>query len=152
MLYTHERQDVDVTIDHEQLRWLEADLGQTSSPTVVFMHHSAADQDLKLNRWFSSAEHLGLLPPDQRRQLRSLFCQDRRVLAVFNGHLHWNHLDVIDQIPYVTLQSLTENIWEDEPGQAAESYALVRLWPHRLLVEVAGLQPASYQFEFGVRR
>ena len=45
--------------------------------------------------------------------------------AVFNGHLHWNHLDVIAGIPYVTVQSLIENLDDDAPGRAAAAHAVV---------------------------
>ncbi len=80
------------------------------------MHHSAADQDLRGNRWFEGSPHLCLVR--ERRAMRRLF-EEHGVLAVFNGHLHWNHLDVIRGIPYVTLQSLIENLDDDAPGRAA---------------------------------
>ena len=69
------------------------------------------------------------------------------VRAVFNGHLHWNHLDVIDGIPYVTLQSLIENVDEDAPGRAAAAHAVVRLSPGRIVVEVEGAERARYQID-----
>lgn len=145
VLYTHERKDEDVTLGTAQLTWLRADLRAAPLPTVVLMHHSAADQDLRGNRWFEKAAHICLVK--DRRDLRRILAEHGRTLAVFNGHLHWNHLDVIDGIPYVTVQSLVENLADDAPGVAAQAHAVVRLSAHRVSVEVAGVEPCRYQFD-----
>ena len=145
VLATHETKDVSVCIDDEQLGWLRADLGTTSNPTVVLMHHSAADQDLRGNRWFEKRPHLCLVK--ERKRLRAILAEHGRTRMVINGHLHWNHLDVIEGIPYVTLQSLVENVEEDAPGRAAAAHAVVRITERRIVVEVEGAQPCRYQFE-----
>jgi len=145
VLCSHERADRDVRLDRDQLGWLAADLGSTARPTVVLVHHSAADQDLSGNRWFAHAPELCLI--EQRRELRALLRRSGKVMAVFNGHLHWNHLDLIDAIPYVTVQSVVENVRDDEPGLAAAAHAVVRITPKRMLVELGGVEPARYQFE-----
>ena len=67
--------------------------------------------------------------------------------AVFNGHVHWNHLDLAGKIPYVTIQSLIENVEEDAPGRAARTHALIDVDPTRILVRVFGESPARYQLE-----
>jgi 3',5'-cyclic AMP phosphodiesterase CpdA len=145
VLATDETKDVSVCIDDQQLAWLEADLAETTLPTVVLMHHSAADQDLRGNRWFEKRPHLCLVK--ERKQLRELLARHGRTRLVLNGHLHWNHLDLIDGIPYVTLQSLIENVDDDAPGRAAAAHAVVRLGERRIVIEVAGEQPCRYQFE-----
>jgi 3',5'-cyclic AMP phosphodiesterase CpdA len=146
-LATHERKDVDVTIDDAQLAWLEADLATTDLPAIVLMHHSASDQHLAGNRWFSRAPHLALVK--QRKRLRAVLESSGNVILVVNGHLHWNHLDVIRGIPYVTVQSLVENLDDDAPGRAAAAHAIVRVNPRRLSIEIAGGEPCRYQFELG---
>lgn len=143
VLHTQERKDLDVRVDAAQLEWVTRDLASTSLPTVVLMHHSAADQDLRDSRWFS--EHPNLCLVRERRRLRALFEAQGRVLLVLNGHLHWNHLDVIHGLPYVTLQSLIENVDEDAPGRPAAAHAVVRLSPKRILVEVEGAERCRYQ-------
>lgn len=145
VLHTRERKDLDVSVGREQMDWLAADLDRAALPTIVLMHHSAADQDLRGNRWFEGSPHICLVR--ERRALRSLFKRHGRVLAVFNGHLHWNHLDVIEGIPYVTLQSLIENLDEDAPGRPAAAHAVVRLSEKRVVVEIEGAERARYQFD-----
>lgn len=145
VLHTHERKDLDVRIDPAQLDWLAGDLAQTSSPTIVFMHHAAADMVLVGNRWFERAAHICLV--QERRALRQVLEQSGRVLAVVNGHLHWNHLAVHGGLPYLTLQSLIENLDDDAPGRPAAAHAVLRVGPRRLLVEVEGEERARYQLE-----
>lgn len=146
VLATTETKDVSVRIDGEQLAWLEADLASTTHPTIVLMHHSAAEQDLRGNRWFDKRPHLCLVK--ERKRLRQLLAKYGRTRLVLNGHLHWNHLDLIDGIPYVTLQSLVENVEDDAPGRAAAAHAVVRVGERRIVVEVEGAQPCRYQFEW----
>lgn len=143
VLATHERKDLDVRIDADQLAFVEAELARGTEPVVVLMHHSAADQDLRANRWFSEAPHLCLVA--ERARLRALFARSGRVRLVLNGHLHWNHLAFHDNIPYVTVQSLVENVEDDAPGRAAAAHAVVRLDESGALVEVFGAEPCRYQ-------
>lgn len=147
VLHSRERKDRDVTVGEAQLRWLEQDLAAAKHPVIVLMHHSAADQDLTGNRWFEGHAHICLVR--ERKALRRILEASGKVLAVFNGHLHWNHLDVIAGIPYVTVQSLIENLDDDAPGRAAAAHAVVRVTRARLVVEVRGEETCRYQLERG---
>ncbi len=144
VLATHEQKDVAVSVDASQLAWLEADLAATTLPTVVLMHHSAAEQSLGGNRWFEGSPHLCLVR--ERQRLRELFARHGRTLLVLNGHLHWNHLAVMDGIPYVTLQSLIENLDDDAPGRAARAHAVIHLEPPHVRVCIEGEERSRYEF------
>jgi len=146
VLHTLEKQDVEIRVPEPQLEWLRADLAATRAPTVVLMHHSASEQTLDDSRWWPGRAHVALVK--ERAELRRIFETSGRVRAVFNGHLHWNHLDVIAGIPYVTLQSLIENLDEDAPGRPAASCAVVRLSDRRMVLRVRGNDPARYQVEW----
>lgn len=145
VLHTLERKDVDVRIPNAQLEWLEHDLGETVLPAVVLMHHSASEQDLSDSFWFRDLNHLALVK--ERRELRAILEGSGKVRAVFNGHVHRNHLDVIGGIPYVTIQSLIENLDEDAPGRPAAAYAVATLDEQRTVIRVYGSDPARYQIE-----
>jgi Icc protein len=145
VLHTRERKDHDVSVGDAQLAWLAEDLAAHRGPTVALMHHSVADQDLRGNRWFEGSPHICLVR--ERRKIRALFEQHGDVRAVFNGHLHWNHLDVVGGLPYVTLQSLVENLDDDAPGRAAAAHAVVHLSKSRVVVEIEGAERARYQFD-----
>jgi 3',5'-cyclic AMP phosphodiesterase CpdA len=129
-------------IDDAQLAWLTADLAQTTLPVVIFTHYSLADQRLDDNYWFAGAPDSCLL--QNRAAVRRILADSGKVKLVLNGHLHWNRLDMHDGIPYITVQSLTENVNGD--GLPAGAYALVTMRPQGLTVEVRGNDPAVYLF------
>lgn len=143
VLETHEKTDVDITLGAEQLKWFEANLRAATLPVVVLMHHSASEQDLRGNYWFEGREHVALVK--ERAEFRRIVRAAGNVRIVLNGHVHWNHFDVVDGVPYVTVQSLIENLDEDAPGRAAAAHAVVRLTERRTTVELEGAERARYQ-------
>jgi len=145
VLRTDEVKDKAVHLPAAQLEFIEQDLGSTRLPSIVLMHHPASEQRVQGNRWFEQAPHLCRVV--ERGALRKVLEASGKVVAVFNGHVHWNHLDVIRGIPYVTLQSLTENLDDDAPGRPASAYAVCNIDERRLQVDVGGEEPARYQFE-----
>lgn len=142
VLWSQEEKDVRVSIDAEQLRWLEADLAATRLPVVVLVHHSLADQDLRGSRWFEGLPHICLI--QERAAVRRVL-EGADVRLVLNGHLHRSHCDVVGGIPYVTLQSLVENLDDDAPGRPARAFACVRLAAGGTLVEVGGAETYALQ-------
>jgi 3',5'-cyclic AMP phosphodiesterase CpdA len=146
VLHTIEKQDVEIRVPATQLEWLRGDLAAGHTPTVVLMHHSASEQDVEDSRWWPGRAHMALV--QERAALRRVFEDSGRVKVVVNGHLHWNHLDVIAGIPYVTVQSLIENLDEDAPGRAAAAHAVMRLGERRVTVHVRGNDPARYQVDW----
>jgi 3',5'-cyclic-AMP phosphodiesterase len=147
VLRTIEHRDERIELPEEQIRWLERDLAATQLPSIVLMHHPASEMRLEGNRWFEKQPYICRVA--ERRALREVIEKSGKVLAVFNGHVHWNHLDVIAGIPYITLQSLTENLDDDAPGRAAAAYAVCDLDERRLVVTVYGAEMLRYQLERG---
>lgn len=145
VLRSEETKDVAVHLPAEQIDWLAADLARTALPAVVLVHHPASDQSLEGNRWFEKAPHICRIA--ERKKLRGAIEQSGRVLAVFNGHAHWNHVDVIAGIPYVTLQSLVENLDDDTPGRAAAAYAVCDLDERSLRVHIRGEHELRLEFQ-----
>ncbi len=145
VLHTQETKDVAVRLPEAQLAWLARTLEAARPPVVVVMHHPASEMHLAGNRWFEKAPHICRVA--ERKALRRVLEASNKVVAVFNGHAHWNHFDLIAGIPYVTLQSLTENVDDDAPGRAAAAFAVCDLDARRLRVDVGGEQPVRYQVE-----
>lgn len=150
VLHSVEAPDRNISIHDAQRAWLAAELDAATLPVIVLVHHSLADQSLLGSRWFEGRAHVCLV--QERKEIRSILerHQDRSehgILAVLNGHLHWNHVDVIRGIPYVTVQSMIENLDEDAPGRPARAFAVVRVTPRRVNVDVGGEEPARYQFD-----
>lgn len=134
-----------IELPAEQIEWLERDLAATRLPAIVLMHHPGSEMRLEGNRWFEKRPNLCRVV--ERRALREVIQNSGKVLAVFNGHVHWNHFDVIAGIPYITLQSLIENLDDDAPGRVAAAYAVCDLDERRLVVTVHGAEQLRYQIE-----
>jgi 3',5'-cyclic AMP phosphodiesterase CpdA len=145
VLRTIEHRGERIELPAEQIAWLEQDLAATSLPSIVLMHHPPSEMRLEGNRWFEKRPYLCRVA--ERRPLREVIEKSSKVLAVFNGHVHWNHFDVIAGIPYITLQSLIENLDDDAPGRAAAAYAVCELDQRRLVVNVFGAETLHYQVE-----
>jgi 3',5'-cyclic AMP phosphodiesterase CpdA len=145
VLHTVEEPGGDIHVREPEFAWLRDDLAKAQLPTVVLMHHSASEQDFDDSFWFRGRANRALV--QERRELRALFEDSKKVRAVFNGHVHRNHFDVIRGIPYVTIQSLIENVDDDAPGRASRAHAVVRLDAERMVVRVHGEEPARYQLE-----
>ena len=145
ILRTIEHRDERIELPIEQIEWLEQDLAHTTLPAIVLMHHPASEMRLEGNRWFEKRPNVCRVA--ERRALRQVIQNSGKVLAVFNGHVHWNHFDVIAGIPYITLQSLIENLDDDAPGRAAAAHAVCDLDDRRLVITVHGPEPVRYQIE-----
>lgn len=147
VLRTIERAHVDCRIDPDQIDWLREDLSKTRLPTVVAMHHAAAEQDLRGNPWFEHFPAVALVTG--REALREVIAKSGRVVMVVNGHLHWSHVGMHDGIPYVTVQSLTENLEADAPGRVASAWAVVELSETGLVVRTEGGAPSVFEYHRG---
>ena len=145
VLHTHHCREIDVHLPPDQLQWLRQDLRRSSYPTIVLVHHPLSDMCLEGNRWFAKTPNICLVV--ERAAVRAVLEESGQVAAVLSGHAHWNHLDLVAGIPYVTLQSLIENVHEDAPGLAARTHTIVDVDEGRLLIRVLGEEPARYQFE-----
>jgi 3',5'-cyclic AMP phosphodiesterase CpdA len=147
VLRTVEVTDVAIHLPDAQIAWLKEDLARSSLPCVVLMHHPASDMRLDGNRWFEKRPHVCRVA--ERRAVQRVISESGKVVAVFNGHVHWNHFDWVRGVPYITVQSLVENLDDDAPGRAAAAHAVVDLDARRLVVHVTGAENVRYQVELG---
>lgn len=146
VLHSVEEKDRSVVLPVEQLSWLESELFAADGPVVVLVHHPLSELCVDNNPWFKNSPHLCRVR--NRKAVRSVIEASGKVRAVLNGHAHQNSCDVIRGVPYITLQSLIENVHTDAPGEPAAAHAVVTLSHKRLLFEVHGAQPAQYQVDY----
>lgn len=131
------------TLSATQLQWLEADLAAGTGPVVVFCHHSLDEQDGSAH-WYFKTHPLHALAVNRERA-RALFARSGRVRAVFSGHMHWNHMEVIEGIPYLTVASLVDCSFTE--GQPAGAFSEVLLAEGgRVEVTVRGGLPMSFTY------
>jgi alkaline phosphatase len=144
ILFSEAFQGEDPTIGEQQRQWLLEDLANTTKKTLVFVHHSLAEQDLIGNFWFEGRPNRALI--ENRDEIRRILEDSGKVVGVFNGHVHWNRIDVHNGIPYFTINSIVENFKND--GMPSGSFALVDVTDERIEVEVRGADSAHYEFMY----
>jgi len=105
----------DAHIDHstgfrlraEDLEWLIADLNATDLPSIVFSHVPLDGSDMTGNYYFEANSELSRYQETDR--IREVLRAAGNVVLCVAGHVHWNRLNTVDGIPYLSLQSLTES-------------------------------------------
>lgn len=142
-LESQEEKDRVISLSREQLGWLEVQLTESAWPVVIVVHHSLADQDLTQNPWFEGRPHIALIR--ERHRVQEMLAGSGKVLAVINGHVHWNHVWMNRGIPYVTVQSLIENLDDDAPGRPAAAFMIARIFESKLRFEFEGAE--RFRFE-----
>ena len=131
-----------IMIPDEQHLWLQSVLAAAAKPVLILIHHPLADQDLSQNPWFYALEEDCLIL--NRSDIRKTIAQSGKVVAVINGHVHWNRVDIHDDIPYITVQSATENYRNQ--GMPAGSWAEVALNADFFQINVYGNDAMSFKF------
>ncbi|HPT30068.1 MAG TPA: metallophosphoesterase [bacterium] len=94
-------------IDPEQLAWLKEDLKKTNLPTLIYCHYILDDQSLDNNYYFKGKPHRAYI--ENKAEVRKIFEDSQKVMAVFCGHLHFFHQENINNLEYITVPAFTEN-------------------------------------------
>ena len=129
------------TIGLDQLAWLDAALLAGSSPCLVFCHHPLDEQSVDGHRYFAARPDLAGV--QNGAEVRAVLQRSGRVRAVFTGHMHWSRAARIGAIPYITLASLVDRSYTEEPSGA---FAFVTASLGAIDVRVAGHSPAHFLF------
>lgn len=115
----------DTWIPPDQQKWLAADLKKTTKPTIAFCH-----QRLDVEKDSHGVKN--------GQDVRKIFEDSGKVLAVFQGHYHAGAYRRIGGIHYVTMRGMVEG-----PGLENNAYALVTISPKGpIAIRGFGKQPS----------
>ena len=98
----------DSNIPQSELVWLKEQLDSARGPAIVFVHQQLDGQ--------------GAYNVRNASEVRKVLRDSGKVLAVFQGHRHEGSYNVLEGIPYYTLQGLIEG-----GGLENNSYAIVEV-------------------------
>ena len=124
-------------LSDETLRWLEKDLASTELPVVVFSHQPLDGQPLIGNPIFE-VDYAADAHPNGHTGARRIMEMAGNVRLAVNGHTHWNHLTVVNGVPYLSVQSL---VARTESGEAVGAYAMLSLGEKDIKAHVFGRKP-----------
>ena len=130
-------------IDEVQKSWLIEELKNTNKKILIFAHYSLADQDLTGNYYFEGRPEMCLI--DNRKEIREMLEKSEKVVAVFNGHLHWNNMTIHNNIPYFTFEPPLEN--KNNNGVPSKSYAVIEINKKYITVDILGSDPQVYNYK-----
>ncbi len=94
-------------LEQGDLDWLEADLQATTLPSIVFSHMPVDTGSMVGNYYFDKL-YAGGGQHQNASVARQLIEGSEKVVAVVSGHVHWNQLHIMDGIPHISQQALSE--------------------------------------------
>jgi len=105
------------------LDWLRQDLESAANPTILFSHLPLDDAAMHGNYYFQRNQRFATY--SDCAAIRAVIENSGNVVLCVAGHLHWNNLNRIDGIPYITVQSLTESY--TTPSRPAGAWASIEI-------------------------
>ena len=119
----------DANIPEEQLIWLQKDLENSNFPTVVFCHHL-------LFEFFKDGYKYHV---NAFKNIQQILERSKKVIAVFQGHVHAEIFKEINGIYYVTQNAMVDFI-----GEENSCYSIVEIGPDD--IRIKGYKRASDQY------
>jgi alkaline phosphatase len=125
------------SLSDRQIRWLEKELETTKGKAIIFCHKLLTNQTLADNPiWSIAPERYTIV--ENSSEIRSILEKSKKVLAVFQGHIHQNSMIKINGIPYFSIQGFCQSKNYSPKQKASESYAIVKVKNNSFLVEIKG--------------
>lgn len=124
------------------LAWLEAAIAGSDRPMVLVSHVPLSGQAMWGNLYFERCPERAAYR--EQAAIRAVLAKANRPLVAVAGHVHWNSLALVDGIPHLSLQSLTESFTTD--GAPAGAWARLRLGA-TIRLEVVGRDPLAVELE-----
>lgn len=120
------------------IAWLSQAVAGLDCPTVLFTHVPLGGGSMRGNYYFEGDPAAGATYRELTR-LQELVLASEHVKLAVAGHLHWNSVNVIDGVPFLTIQSLSE--LATTAPRPAGSWARLSLAPDEARLKVNGLDP-----------
>ena len=99
------------------LDWLQAELAASAEPVLLFSHVPLGGGSMTGNHYFQENPQYGGYLHDGAA-IRRVIADSGKVRLCAAGHVHWNALHMVDGIPFLSIQSLTETCTTGEPAAA----------------------------------
>jgi HAD superfamily hydrolase (TIGR01450 family) len=120
------------------LEWLRNNLNSSDLPSVIFTHFPLVEASMAGNYYFESALEYSFDP--NATLLREYLSQWGRVVLCVSGHVHWNSLHLVDDIPFFSIDSLTETFHSS--SRASEGWGTLTLG-EEISIQTRGIYPMN---------
>jgi 3',5'-cyclic-AMP phosphodiesterase len=126
-------------LTQDDLDWLGQTLAANTLPAIVFTHQPLDGVPTRGNTLFDAIPHY--LTPSGHEKARAILETSGRVKLAINGHTHWNHLERVNGISYLSLTAVTPLMQSKE---IATAYSVLTLDDEAITVKVYGREPALF--------
>jgi hypothetical protein len=123
-------------VPEDDVAWLVRALDELDGPAALFTHVPFHAGSMLGNYYFEGDHAGGAVYRDAERLLPLLLANDHVKVAVA-GHVHWNSVNVVDGVPFLTVQSVSE--LATTAPRPAGAWARLRLEPDAVALHVHGL-------------
>ena len=106
-------------IPKKERRWLKRDLRKTDKPTIVFIHHLLFDSGEKHRYHVQEVE-----------KIRAILEKSGKVQAVFQGHIHKEIVQNVNNIHYYTQYGMV-----DYSGLSNNSFSIVEIYDKHIEIK-----------------
>ncbi|WP_191058574.1 metallophosphoesterase family protein [Geminicoccus harenae] len=126
------------------LDWLRTALAASDLPAIVVSHVPVSGQSLLGNYYFGRGSNIATYP--DHAEVRRVAEESGKVALWLSGHVHWNSLTIVNGIPHVTIQSLTETF--TTPPEPSGAYAELEIAGGMFELTVHGRDPFHLRLPF----
>jgi 3',5'-cyclic-AMP phosphodiesterase len=126
-------------LTQEDLAWLEQTLASSTLPAIVFTHQPLDGVPTHGNILFDAIPHY--LTPTGHEKARAIMEASGKVKLAINGHTHWNHLERVNGISYLSLTAITPLVKSKEMTTA---YSVLISDGDAITINVYGREPAEF--------
>lgn len=131
------RPEIRFVLDEMDLLWLGGVVARATKPLAIMSHVPLSGHGQTGNYYFERNPSVSTYPGVER--VRAVLRCATMPVVCLAGHVHWNTLTVVDAIPHITLQSLTET-FTTAPEPAA-AWGLLELDAKAIAWRAFGLDP-----------
>lgn len=96
-------------INTDQLTWLTNTLAASTKPCIIFCHQCLGEMETGVLGLTKETYHV-----QNRTDVRTILENSGKVACVIQGHMHWHRYDIINSIPYLVMEDISEARSPDE--------------------------------------
>jgi 3',5'-cyclic-AMP phosphodiesterase len=121
-----------------QIEWLNRTLQATDKKVIIFSHYPIDDHDTTGNFFFEAMDNKSKqdLFLYNQHEVRKIIQLHQNVKAVFQAHLHYFHVNIVQNVPYITCPAMGDNICGPQAiDNIPEVYTTVDLDNNKIVVK-----------------
>lgn len=139
------------TLPNEQLNWLRDTLQELNLPVIIFTHCAVDNHDVKGNYFYEgyTAKETSGFFLHNYEEIQQAISECPLVEIVVQGHLHYFHSNIFENVPYVTCPAMGDNICGPNVSHhIPEIYSLLTFSENRLTLKAFSREYSFAGFEF----